>query len=132
MFLIFYLGRRDVISFGDRGLNRAAEWLYASENSSGSSPLHRKHLNWKPYNTLVSLYLWEAINVGLVQVRMQATPCLCFFIISERGGWPTFRCSLGQIFYILRTYSISLCFNKELMIHYLKIMTRRWNPLCIK
>jgi DNA-3-methyladenine glycosylase II len=67
MFLIFYLGRQDVISFGDRGLNRAAEWLYATENSSGSSPLLRKHLDWKPYNTLVSLYLWEAINVGLVQ-----------------------------------------------------------------
>ncbi|GGD91355.1 DNA-3-methyladenine glycosylase family protein [Paenibacillus nasutitermitis] len=67
MFLIFYLGRQDVLSFGDRGLNRAAEWLYASEDSGGQSQLHRKHAQWKPYSTLVSLYLWEAINMGLVQ-----------------------------------------------------------------
>jgi DNA-3-methyladenine glycosylase II len=67
MFLIFYLGRQDVISFGDNGLNRASEWLYATEESDGHSQLYRKHLDWKPYSTIVSLYLWQAINVGLVQ-----------------------------------------------------------------
>lgn len=75
MFLIFYLGRQNVMSFGDRGLNRASEWLYATENGSGSSPLHRKHLDWKPYNSLVSLYLWEAINMGLVQAGPFITQC---------------------------------------------------------
>jgi DNA-3-methyladenine glycosylase II len=70
MFLIFYLGRQDVLSFGDSGLNRAAKWLYATEESGGGqSQLHRKHLEWKPYSTIVSLYLWEAINVGLVQTE---------------------------------------------------------------
>ncbi|UUZ94840.1 DNA-3-methyladenine glycosylase [Paenibacillus sp. P25] len=67
MFLIFYLGRQDVLSFGDSGLKRAAEWLYASEKSSSQSQLHRKHPHWRPYSTIVSLYLWEAINRGLVQ-----------------------------------------------------------------
>jgi len=66
MFLIFYLGRPDVLSFGDRGLQRAAEWLYAAETSDGITQLQRKHAEWKPYSTIVSLYLWEAINSGLV------------------------------------------------------------------
>jgi DNA-3-methyladenine glycosylase II len=66
MFLIFYLGRQDVVSFGDSGLNRAAEWLYASEGSGGQPQLHRKHVHWKPYSTIASLYLWEAINRSLV------------------------------------------------------------------
>ncbi|WP_377516949.1 DNA-3-methyladenine glycosylase family protein [Paenibacillus allorhizosphaerae] len=69
MFLIFYLGRQDVISFGDRGLHRAAEWLYATEESDGKSQLQRKHVEWKPYSTIVSLYLWEAINIGLLQAE---------------------------------------------------------------
>jgi len=67
MLLIFYLGRQNVLSYGDSGLNRAAEWLYSSEDSDGPSPLHRKHAEWKPYCTIVSLYLWEAVNIGLVQ-----------------------------------------------------------------
>ncbi|GAA0834894.1 hypothetical protein GCM10008915_20180 [Bifidobacterium pullorum subsp. gallinarum] len=67
MFLIFHLGRQDVLSFGDHGLKRASEWLYAAEANEGRSPLHRKQAEWKPYSTIASLYLWEAINAGLVQ-----------------------------------------------------------------
>ncbi|CAG7608312.1 hypothetical protein PAESOLCIP111_01049 [Paenibacillus solanacearum] len=76
MFLIFYLGRQDVLSFGDRGLQRAAEWLYASEESDGTAPLQRKHHEWKPYRSIVSLYLWEAINIGLVQAGSAAAEML--------------------------------------------------------
>ncbi|CAH1214620.1 hypothetical protein PAECIP111893_03824 [Paenibacillus plantiphilus] len=67
MFLIFYLGRQNVLSFGDSGLNRAAEWLYAAKDSGGQSQLQRKHPDWQPYCTVVSLYLWEAVNFGLLQ-----------------------------------------------------------------
>ncbi|WP_193556230.1 DNA-3-methyladenine glycosylase family protein [Paenibacillus ginsengarvi] len=70
MFLIFYLGREDVLSFGDRGLQRAAEWLYAAEENDGKSLLQRKHAEWKPYSTIVSLYLWEAVNTGLIQTEL--------------------------------------------------------------
>ncbi|MFC0391668.1 DNA-3-methyladenine glycosylase family protein [Paenibacillus mendelii] len=69
MFLIFYLGRQDVLSFGDRGLNRAAEWLYASEENDSKSQLQRKHVEWKPYSSIASLYLWEAVNIGLVHTE---------------------------------------------------------------
>ncbi|MFC5406610.1 DNA-3-methyladenine glycosylase family protein [Cohnella soli] len=69
MFLIFYLGRQDVLSFGDSGLNRAAEWLFSSEENEGKSQLKHKHGGWKPYSTIVSLYLWEAVNIGLVQTE---------------------------------------------------------------
>lgn len=67
MFLIFYLGREDVLSFGDHGLNRASEWLYGGEARDGHSPLRRKQAVWKPYSTIASLYLWEAIHAGFVQ-----------------------------------------------------------------
>ncbi|RED77605.1 MULTISPECIES: DNA-3-methyladenine glycosylase family protein [Cohnella] len=76
MFLIFYLGRPDVLSFGDRGLQRAAEWLYVANMGDGLSHLQHKQAEWKPYSTIVSLYLWEAINTGLINMNNNegATP----------------------------------------------------------
>lgn len=66
MFLIFYLGRPDVLSLGDRGLQRAAEWLYAADKGDGLAHLQSRHAQWKPYSSIVSLYLWEALNSGLI------------------------------------------------------------------
>ncbi len=62
MFLIFSLGRLDVFSEADVGLQRAIGWLYGGEV---------EHLPmveaWSPYKTIASLYLWEVINQGLIQ-----------------------------------------------------------------
>lgn len=62
MFLIFSLGRLNVLSVGDAGLQRAFRWL--SHNSEET--LAQRYDLWKPYNTIASLYLWEAINKGYV------------------------------------------------------------------
>ncbi|MFE5323714.1 DNA-3-methyladenine glycosylase family protein [Paenibacillus sp. NPDC056579] len=66
MFLIFFLGREDVLSLGDAGLRRSAHWLY--EGETGSSPTSLEHYSnqWKPYRTVACLYLWEAVNRGHV------------------------------------------------------------------
>ncbi|MDQ1914137.1 DNA-3-methyladenine glycosylase 2 family protein [Paenibacillus sp. GD4] len=77
MFLIFYLGREDVLSLGDAGLRRAARWLYEEETLSGPELLELKGEKWKPYRSIASLYLWEAINVGLVDAGPLPTTDLC-------------------------------------------------------
>ncbi|GGH20397.1 DNA-3-methyladenine glycosylase family protein [Paenibacillus segetis] len=74
MFLIFYFGRANILSFGDLGLKRASEWLYAEETSDGPSVLQRKQEVWGPHSTIASLYLWEAINIGLLQSGPFRTP----------------------------------------------------------
>jgi DNA-3-methyladenine glycosylase II len=61
MFLIFSLGRTDVLSTGDAGLQKAARWLYQVENA-----LERKREQWHPYESIASLYLWEAVDRGYV------------------------------------------------------------------
>lgn len=66
MFLIFFLGREDVLSFGDAGLRRASNWLYGIEGGGGPAILEIQSPNWKPYRSIASLYLWEAINLGHV------------------------------------------------------------------
>jgi DNA-3-methyladenine glycosylase II len=64
MFLIFSLGRPDVFSCGDGGLQRAAQWLYDIEPKKDE--LLRISSLWKPYRTYASLYLWEVLNQKLV------------------------------------------------------------------
>lgn len=67
MFLIFSLGRMDVLSLGDVGLQRSAKWLYIlDKNEDGKKCLKEKSSFWFPYYTIASLYLWEAVNKGYV------------------------------------------------------------------
>jgi DNA-3-methyladenine glycosylase II len=62
MFLIFSMGRLDVFSVGDAGLQRAVKWLYNREDVPGKEELLRISNQWKPYRTIAALYLWRAID----------------------------------------------------------------------
>lgn len=64
MFLIFSLGKQDVLSLGDAGLKRAARWVYGGVGEEFSLSVYSEA--WAPYRSVVSLYLWEAINRGYV------------------------------------------------------------------
>jgi DNA-3-methyladenine glycosylase II len=67
MFLIFSLGRLDVLSLGDAGLQRTTKWLYQiDKKEDGREWLQKKAMKWEPYYTVASLYLWEALNKGYV------------------------------------------------------------------
>ncbi|MDK7419253.1 DNA-3-methyladenine glycosylase 2 family protein [Bacillus paranthracis] len=66
MFLIFSLGRLDVLSYGDISIKNAIKWLYQIEKEVPLN-LDLNYEKWKPYNTIVSLYLWKAIDLGLVK-----------------------------------------------------------------
>ena len=62
MFLMFHLGRPDVLPVGDLGIRRAAERATACASSrrrSGSTRLARP---WRPFRTLACLYLWESLD----------------------------------------------------------------------
>ncbi|PUA38204.1 DNA-3-methyladenine glycosylase 2 family protein [Paenibacillus elgii] len=66
MFLIFSLGRMNVLSLGDVGLVRGARWLYSAETKKDGNPLAQHAQKWSPYCSVASLYLWEAVNRGYV------------------------------------------------------------------
>ncbi len=70
MFLIFSLGRMNILSFGDVSIQNAIRWLYKIEKDQ-SLNLQLFLEKWSPYNTVASLYLWEAINLGLVKNEME-------------------------------------------------------------
>ena len=66
MFLIFGMGRLDVLSVGDGGILRSAGWLLGREGPADPQELAEAGEAWHPYRSIASLYLWAAIDKGLV------------------------------------------------------------------
>ena len=62
MFLIFHLGRPDVVSAGDLGIRRAIQIAYELEDLPGPTDLERIAEPWRPHRTLACLYLWRSLD----------------------------------------------------------------------
>jgi DNA-3-methyladenine glycosylase II len=62
MFLIFHLGRPDVVSAGDLGIRRAIQIAYGLEDLPGPTDLDRIAEPWRPHRTLACLYLWRSLD----------------------------------------------------------------------
>jgi DNA-3-methyladenine glycosylase II len=62
MFLIFHLGRPDVLPVGDLGIRRAVERQYGLDELPDAHELERIAEPWRPQRTLACLYLWETLR----------------------------------------------------------------------
>ena len=67
MFLVFALGRPDVLALDDVGLQRAAGWLLGLGRNATPPELAEAGERWRPYRSLASMYLWKAIAEGLAR-----------------------------------------------------------------
>jgi DNA-3-methyladenine glycosylase II len=61
MFLIFHLGRPDVVSTGDLGIRRAVQIAYGMKDLPGPEELEKLAEPWRPHRTLACLYLWRSL-----------------------------------------------------------------------
>jgi len=66
MFLIFRLGRPDVLPVGDLGIRRAFMIHYGLPELPGNAEMERIAEPWRPHRTLASLYLWRSLRVSPV------------------------------------------------------------------
>jgi len=62
MFLIFSLGRMDVLPVGDFGLRAGAKKLYALPDLPGKDELTRLAEPWQPYRTIGTWYVWRSLG----------------------------------------------------------------------
>jgi DNA-3-methyladenine glycosylase II len=62
MFLIFHLGRPDVVSTGDLGIRRAVQISYGMNELPGPEELEKLAEAWRPHRTLACLYLWRSLD----------------------------------------------------------------------
>ena len=68
MFLIFSLGRQDVMPLGDLGVRKAIQKLYNLANLPDSEYILKISSSWKPYRSIATWYLWKSLanfdNIG--------------------------------------------------------------------
>jgi DNA-3-methyladenine glycosylase II len=62
MFLIFHLGRPDVLPVGDLGIRRATQQAYELAELPDAAELERIAETWRPWRTLACLYLWRSLD----------------------------------------------------------------------
>lgn len=67
MFLVFTLGRLDVFPEQDAGLRRAMGALYGWSSAESSTVAMAEISSlWRPYRTVACLYLWRALDTGIL------------------------------------------------------------------
>ena len=62
MFLIFHLGRPDVLPVGDLGVRRAVQLAYGLDELPSAAALERLAEPWRPHRSLACLYLWRSLD----------------------------------------------------------------------
>ena len=62
MFLIFALGRADVLSVGDLGIRVGLRDFYGLDALPGPNQCRELTEKWRPYRTVAMWYLWEGID----------------------------------------------------------------------
>jgi DNA-3-methyladenine glycosylase II len=62
MFLIFHLGRADILPVGDQGVRRAIQVQYGLRDLPDAKRMQKIAKPWQPYRTLASLYLWSSLD----------------------------------------------------------------------
>jgi DNA-3-methyladenine glycosylase II len=62
MFLMFQLGRPDVLAVGDLGIRRAVERAYRLRDLPSAAELTELAEPWRPYRTHACLLLWHSLD----------------------------------------------------------------------
>ena len=60
MFLIFTLGRPNVLPVDDYGIRTSVQSIYGLDELPKKAEIEKLAENWRPYSTVASLYLWHA------------------------------------------------------------------------
>ena len=66
MYLIFVLGRANILPYEDGAFLQSYRWLYKTDDCSPSS-IQKKCSKWSPYSSVASRYLYRALDTGLTK-----------------------------------------------------------------
>ncbi len=62
MFLIFSLGRLDVLPVGDLGLKKGIQLMHSFSNLPNEKEIEELAESWRPYRTVATWYLWKSLQ----------------------------------------------------------------------
>jgi len=64
MFLLFHLGRLDVLPVDDLGFRKGVQAIYGLEDEPDRAALEAIGERWRPYRSMGTWYVWESQNAG--------------------------------------------------------------------
>jgi DNA-3-methyladenine glycosylase II len=64
MFLMFCMGRSDVLPVGDLGIRNGIRQLYGLDHAPSPNDIHAIAVknNWRPYESIASWYVWQSLD----------------------------------------------------------------------
>jgi len=62
MFLIFSMGRLDVLPVGDLGLKKGIQLMYSLNELPTEEQIIRIAESWRPYRTVATWYIWKSLK----------------------------------------------------------------------
>ena len=62
MFLIFSLGRQDILPVSDLGLKKGIQLLYSLKELPKEKEIEQFAESWRPYRTVATWYLWKSLQ----------------------------------------------------------------------
>ena len=62
MFLIFSLGRLDVLPVDDLGLKKGIQLMFSLNELPKGEQIEKLAKKWKPYRTIATWYLWKSLK----------------------------------------------------------------------
>ena len=65
MFLIFSLGRLDVLPVGDLGLKKGIQRLYSLDELPEKEQIEHIAEKWRPYRSVATWYLWRSLDESI-------------------------------------------------------------------
>ena len=69
MYLIFVLGREDILPYEDGAFIQVFRWLYSTEDVSQSN-IDSICKKWSPYSSIAARYFYKALDSGLTKQNM--------------------------------------------------------------
>lgn len=71
MFMIFGLGRLDVLPWSDLGIRKAAQNVYRLKDLPGQPELEKiaKKYKWHPYESVAAWYLWKSLENEGIRIK---------------------------------------------------------------
>lgn len=66
MYLIFVLGRQDVLPFEDGAFLQSYRWLYKTEDCTAVA-VKKRCQKWKPYSSIAARYLYRVLDLGMTK-----------------------------------------------------------------
>lgn len=70
MYLIFVLGRPDILPYEDGAFLQAYRWLYETEDCTPES-IKKKCKKWSPYSSTAARYLYRALDSGMTKSKFE-------------------------------------------------------------